>query len=149
VTADATDERLRAVALARATAAVLSLSTWVALLAAGMTACALWRVASGAGARGGWLADLALGVVALYCAVRVRLDQRLFEQVGSAVLAGASEAAALTALDAALATLGLRKPAGTARSLAVRAQAKLRLLRWQALLALTQLTLAVLLIVVS
>ena len=149
MTADATDERLRAVALARATAAVLSLGTWVALLAAGMTACALCRVASGAGARGGWLADLALGVVALYCAVRVRLDQRLFELVGSAVSAGASEADALTALDAALATLRLRKPAGMARSLAARAQATLRLLRWQALLALGQLTLAVVLIVVS
>jgi hypothetical protein len=70
---DTADERVRTVALARATAAVLSLGTWIALLAGAVSACALWRVASAGRARGGWLADLTLGAVALYFAVRVRL----------------------------------------------------------------------------
>lgn len=105
---------------------------------------ALWSLSSGlAGpwaASAGWFAVLLTGLGERYLALRLALDETLFRQLGTQQLAD------LTALDQALARLGLRAEAAVPRDWPSRLQGAKRLWQGYVLLVMLQ-VLAVIVIV--
>jgi hypothetical protein len=129
--------------LARATAALLDIGAYVAVMGALLTALAVVALLRPP-AFPAWTVVALLGVADAWYALRVRLDAGLFRELGAAPIAPEDTMERrLARLDAALATLRLQRThAGTARSLAQRVAGARRLLVRQVLVAATQLVLA-------
>lgn len=85
----------------------------------------------------GSLAILAV-LPALYLAVRLEIDRRLFQRLATAQDANGDD---LVALDRALAELGWKAGEGTTRPLAARVAGVVRLVKWQGGLVAAQLVL--------
>jgi len=131
--------------LARTTARILALGDWFAGFASALTLGALVALATSATFALGWLFVVVLGAVAFFYAVRARLDARLFDDLASALAAGAAEHDALGALDASLVELRIGKTPAAQRPLGERARSATRLLHRAAILTAAQLALSALL----
>lgn len=122
----------------------------VGLLSIVLTAVALvaFGHAAARGAANDWLlavlaGALLLGLAERYLALRLALDERLFDRLSQRLSHGdgAHEPAALAELDQALASLGLAPPAKAGRPLPPRIAGTLRLLRWHGTAVVLQLLL--------